>query len=340
MAPELALGAILVALLLAVALRAGSPRPAPYERPLTVPITVPTATAPLAQGVAAPRPSAVATPVPPCVPPPPYSRGLAAVVEAEVGPRAGSYGVAVLNLGTGEAYLRNADQRFPAASVYKLAVLYETWRQLQSGALSLATKLTILPEDAVEPEPEGGPALGATLSVGEALDAMVTVSSNAAARTLLRTVGRYSVNRSMEALGLRDTMVPAPGTSTQVTDDEGAEVATTSARDALCYLSLLAGDQLVGRQASGEMRDLLLRQRIGDRLPALLPPDVRVAHKTGELPGVRNDVGIVYAPRGSWAVAVLSRGGDEADATEAIARLSRRLYDYFTTTPRSSTGSE
>jgi len=326
-APVLLLVVGLAVLLPTLAPRPTAPAAAAAERP--TPVAVATAVSAPTIAPTPTRPPAPATPTPPCVPPPPYSTGLAAAVEAEVGARAGSYAVAVVNLETGEAYLRNADQRFPAASVYKLAVLYETWRQLQAGTLSAAAELTISPEDAVEPEPDDGPVLGATLSITEALDAMVTVSSNAAAHALLRTVGRDSVNRSMLALGLRDTMVPAPGTSTGMTDGEGEEVAVTSARDAACYLSLLARDQLVGRQASAAMRELLLRQRSSDRLPALLPPTVRVAHKTGELQGVRNDVGIVYAPGGSWAVAALSRTPDDTEATATIGRLSRRLYDYF-----------
>jgi beta-lactamase class A len=142
-------------------------------------------------------------------------------------------------------------------------------------------------------------------------------------------LGRGSINRSVEALGLWDTVLPAPGTRTGIFDVDGVEVAVTSPRDELCLLTLMAKGQLLGPGVSAEMRQLLLRQRINDRLPALLPPDARVAHKTGELPGVRNDVGIVYARPGTYVVVVLARGVEEGYATAAIARLSRRLYDHF-----------
>jgi beta-lactamase class A len=77
------------------------------------------------------------------------------------------------------------------------------------------------------------------------------------------------------------------------------------------------------------MRQLMFRTGGTDRIPVLLPADARVAHKTGEIPGVRNDVAIVYAPRGTYVLAVLSQDPDEGEAMARIARLSRHVYDYF-----------
>jgi beta-lactamase class A len=286
----------------------------------------------VAAGAQAPTPTATS-----CVPTAPNSARLAAAVDAELRTRPGTYGVGVVNLDSGEGYLLNPDRRFPAGSVYKLAVLYETWQRVQSGGLSLDTILTIDKSDTVEPEPAGGPALGSTITVRDALESMVTISSNSAAHALLRTLGRDSINRSMRGIGLRDTIIPTPETLTGVVDEESNDVATTSPRDALCCMSRLGHDQLVSPEASAGMRGTLLRQKLNDRLPAFLPDEARVAHKTGEISGVRNDVGIVYSPHGAWAIAILSRDVDEGDATAVIARISRRLYDVFDDQPGSGT---
>jgi hypothetical protein len=73
----------------------------------------------------------------------------------------------------------------------------------------------------------------------------------------------------------------------------------------------------------------LLRQRVNDRIPSRLPPDARVAHKTGNLPGVMHDAGLIYTPAGPIAVVLLA--GDVVD-DEAVrggmARLARRLDGY------------
>jgi beta-lactamase class A len=97
----------------------------------------------------------------------------------------------------------------------------------------------------------------------------------------------------------------------------------------LCFMNLLARDRLLGPSQNVEMRLDLFQQQKADRIPAKLPADTRVAHKTGEIEGVRNDVGIVYTTEATWVIAVFSRDADEGEATATIARLSKRLYDYI-----------
>jgi beta-lactamase class A len=108
-------------------------------------------------------------------------------------------------------------------------------------------------------------------------------------------------------------------------------VASTSPRDLLTFFRLLGNGHLLTPDVCEKMREILLRQQVNDRLPSLLPPATPVAHKTGELVGVRNDAGIVYSPKGAYVIAVLGSGVDEAEATEAIARLSRSVYERFVT---------
>ena len=50
----------------------------------------------------------------------------------------------------------------------------------------------------------------------------------------------------------------------------------------------------VSANASERMRAMLSQQQINHKIPSLLPPTVRVEHKTGEDEGITNDVGILY----------------------------------------------
>jgi hypothetical protein len=76
------------------------------------------------------------------------------------------------------------------------------------------------------------------------------------------------------------------------------------------------------------MLDFLAGQQHADRLPVPLPLGVRVAHKTGELPNLRHDAGIVYAPSGPYVfVAMVEGAPGEAAARDAIVDLSRAAYD-------------
>jgi beta-lactamase class A len=66
-------------------------------------------------------------------------------------------------------------------------------------------------------------------------------------------------------------------------------------------------------------------------LPSLLPDEVIVAHKTGELPGVRHDVGVITGTNGRQAVVAVLLSGLDAEpldlrngrsAPSALTRLN------------------
>lgn len=57
---------------------------------------------------------------------------------------------------------------------------------------------------------------------------------------------------------------------------------------------------------------------------------MKVAHKTGSLKGIRNDVGVVYAPAGPYFIALMSKGSpDTAMTVQRLARLSKAVWDLF-----------
>ena len=74
--------------------------------------------------------------------------------------------------------------------------------------------------------------------------------------------------------------------------------------------------------------DILRRTKADSRIPALLPKGTLVAHKTGTIRGVRCDAGVVYAPNGPYAVAILSKGvGNDVRADVTLAEISLAIYE-------------
>ncbi|MHB0869229.1 MAG: serine hydrolase [Chloroflexota bacterium] len=230
----------------------------------------------------------------------------------------GSYGVAAVSLEDGSAAFVDADTIFPTASMYKLLVMYRVFQQLEAGAMSLSDPLPILPDDMIM-EGESGEGFwpGDVPSVGEALHGMIAVSSNTAAYALTRAVGGWpAVTSAADEVGMYSTFAA-----------EGEFWSTPA--DLLTFFQLLADLSLVSADASEQMIDLLLAQQSNDRIPALLPEGVEVAHKTGELQGVRNDGGIVRGPGGRYILVVMSRWADPDEAVAAEARISRMVYDRY-----------
>lgn len=242
---------------------------------------------------------------------------LVALVEQHLGGLPGIFGVAIKALAGGQGVLVNADRPFPAASLFKLPVMYEVYRQRDAGRLSLAEQLTMTPRFAALDLGTLDVPVGGTVSVEGALHRMITISDNATANLLADRVGWNNLNATMRDLGLRETRLDG-------------EALTTSPRDMLLLLELLARGQGPSPASSAEMIELLLAQRINDRLPARLPPGTAVAHKTGNLEGVIHDVGIVYAPGAPFVIALLAeQAPNYGQVAQAQAALTRAVYDYL-----------
>jgi beta-lactamase class A len=229
----------------------------------------------------------------------------------------GHVSIAVKDLATGRGAVLDGDREMPAASLYKLPVLFSVFE----AGLNLGEDLPITEEARSYDSGTMELGVGEALTVAEAVERMVTISDNTAAVMLGSRVGANRINSDLAGLGMDTTHY-------------SIERMTTSALDMLRYLDLLARGKMVSPAASADMLHLMLRQRVNDRLPRLLPGDAQVAHKTGNLPGTVNDVGIVYGPSSSVAIAALvSDTTDEASAATGIAKLALAAYTYFEQQP-------
>lgn len=229
----------------------------------------------------------------------------------------GIYGVAAVNLEDGRTAFLNGGTPFPAASMYKLLVMYRVYQAIDRGELAMSDVISIWNSDVIQDEPDWGFGVGDTLTVGQALDAMITVSSNAAALSLMRQIGGPDVVESA-----------APELGMDATGTVDGDLWTTP-NDMAHFFHLLADRELVSPGASESMISLLLGQTMNDRIPAPLPDWVAVAHKTGELDDTRNDGGIVDGENGRYVVVLMSRGGTPDDEILYEAELSRIVYRAY-----------
>jgi len=78
------------------------------------------------------------------------------------------------------------------------------------------------------------------------------------------------------------------------------------------------------------MIDILLDQKFNEIIPARLPPNVKVAHKTGSINGVQHDTGIVFLPNGKKYVLILlsKKITNEKAAIASMANVSKLIYEY------------
>jgi beta-lactamase class A len=241
-----------------------------------------------------------------------------------------------VDLGTGHEITLRADEPVVSASVFKLPVLVELWRQASTGALDPTTLVTIPAGDRVA-SPYGLAQMSdpVTMSIRDLATLMISVSDNVATDYVCAAVGLDNVRRLLDDLELRSTSVDldVAGIFRTMGDDAGNpgvnewedpldhEMAAklraldplrtnhTTARDTTRLLQLVWTDRAAPADACEEVRRVLGLQVWPHRLVSGWPePGVTVSGKTGTLPYIRNEVGVVELPDGSrYAVAVFTR---------------------------------
>lgn len=222
----------------------------------------------------------------------------------------GRIGIAGRNLVTGQRLNIAAEQTFPAASVGKVALLVEVYRQNASGSMSM------------------------TENQRADLRAMIVQSDNDAANRLLEALSARAVNANLQALGLIGTKLVNPFGLARVV---GNPANVTTPADMARLMEMMANEQLVSASASREMRGLLLQSQDGSKLRRGLPNDARVAHKSGWYEGVANDVGIVSHGQNLYVLGVFTDGvADAESANRAISAVAEVVHGAWGPTPAST----
>lgn len=254
-------------------------------------------------------------------PPAPVTRiapQLDIALEAELrqllGDSASGYGVVALDLRSGRSVSINGGQVFYAASLFKTWVMLQVFYHAELGLLRLGDELVLTHYyDAFGLGPRAT-VLCQRLSVQEALEAMMSVSDNAAAVLLQDLVGAPNINRSLEALGL---------TQSRLTTED----IPVTADDMALLMELIASGKAVSRGASEAMASLMTAETFSNGLASGIPAEALLAHKTGNWPNARHDAGIVFGPNTTYVLVILSDNRDGSLAM--IAALSALVYESF-----------
>ena len=231
----------------------------------------------------------------------------------------GTYGVVVYDPSSAKTVALNADQRFLAASLTKLPVLFTLYRAAARGEVNLEDEISMLPSDI---QAYGTGVLyrypvGYTMTLRECARFMIKESDNTAWVMLNRYLGREYIEAELYDIGARSTSYWIPN--------------TTTPNDVLLMLQTIADPSYTTPQLSTEMLDLMTNTSFEDRLPQPLPEGTRVAHKIGSYGDIFSDAGVVF-PEGSrgaedaYFIVVIAADTTEWTARSAIQDMSLATY--------------
>ncbi len=277
-----------------------------------------------------------------CTSEPSKMEKLKAQITEKLATTKGEFAVAYKNLDSpSDTLFINANMNFHAASTMKTAVMVEVFKQAKESKFSLSDSLAIKNEfkSIVDGSPyslEVGDdseevlykSLGQKRTVYQLVYEMITVSSNLATNILIELVDAKNVMKTLKSLKINDMQV-LRGVEDSKAFEKGLNN-TVTASDLALLFEKIAQNEAFNPQDCEEMRKILLDQKFNDIIPALLPKEIKVAHKTGNITGVHHDSGIVYLPNGKkYALVLLSKKLENfEEGTKMLAEISKMIYEY------------
>lgn len=204
-----------------------------------------------------------------------------------------NYGITVLELGgDGRTASANGDRKYVTASTYKLFVAYMVLKDLENGGLKW--------EDVIV---DG-------LNVHQCFEEMIVRSAN---RCAIAYIGRYGANAivsKMHELGFASV--------------EHNSTWWATPNDLAQYMSRLERGELLSGESREFLLSLLKRQIWRYGIPTGIK-GVAIADKVGFLEDYIHDAAVVYSPKGTYILVVMTKGGSYG----GIADAARRVHSYM-----------
>jgi beta-lactamase class A len=235
----------------------------------------------------------------------------------------------IKNLKTGECGSYNENAMVAAASLIKIPIMAEIFRQVKAGKLSLRQRIEVEDADKVPYSILTMLETGNDYSIHDLLTLMIVQSDNTAANLLIDIAGFDAVNDLMGSFNLKNTILRR-----KMMDLEAGKAGrenVTSAQDMARLLELLYRGEVIDEATSAYMIEIMKKQLDRSMMRLHIPDDTVIAHKNGELDRLSHEAGIVYHETGDYILAVFIWDAVNNNlARQSIGQIAKVVDDYFT----------
>ena len=275
----------------------------------------------------------------------------------------GRMGFFLEDITTGETHEYASSQRYPTASVCKITVMAELFRQDARGTLSLDDRVRM--EDRYSTHGSGQLKLmqdEPEITLRDYCRMMITISDNMATDLLMEMVGIPNIKAFLDRLGCLNTRTSVTMGRYHYRMTYQDDLPTNRANDALQAAASAAGANdyksisysdsldnnvaspgdmasimrrmyegaLVSPDASCQMLEMMKNARDDRMIRRDLPREIVVAQKSGSSGRIKGNVGIVYLPSGPMIIsAFATANSNDVRADTAIAEVCRLAYSAF-----------
>ena len=224
----------------------------------------------------------------------------------------------------------NGSRQFPAASMIKVPVLVALFTAIDRGDVDPKTIMTIR-QDLIG----GGSGhlqyrpVGTKLPLSTVSELMIIISDNTATNMIIDLVGgKDVVNKKFNSWGLKNTSI-----SNWLPDLTGTN--KTSPRDLVYLLARVDHGEILSPASRARMLEIMTHTKTRTLINPVLPPGVKLAHKTGDIGGMVGDTGIVTSINGSkiYMAFQVERPHNDRRANELIRKLAGITWNGFVHEP-------
>lgn len=287
------------------------------------------------------NPQPLATPPPAPYPEPIYQpQSLDSKIQNAIKDFSGRICIYAKNLDTGKDFAFRADEQTRTASTIKLAIMATVFNQVAQGKINWTDEFVLTKQNK-----QGGSGVlsefsdNTKIDLKTAVNLMIVVSDNTATNLILDKIGADSVNEFMDSLGfkkIRSLRKINGGGDAKINSDARMKlfgIGASSPREMVRLLEMMERGEIVSKEASAEMINILKRQQYKDGIGRALPDTIASASKSGALDRLRNDVGIIYTRQGRIAMAIAIDDmpevayNEENSGLKMLWRLSQILQD-------------
>lgn len=240
-------------------------------------------------------------------------------IQKLISSQTGNYSVYYEDFTTNADIAINDKQIHIAASVNKIPIIAGLYYLAGQKRINLEDQITLQKEDI---QAYGTGSLqyeepGSVYSYKTLAKLSLQKSDNTAAHIIANKIGVDKIQKAVNAWGLTQT------------DMENNK---TSLSDMALLFKKIYKGEITTPALTKELLSFTRDTDIEDRLPALLPKDITVYHKTGDAVGGVHDVGIVENEGKAYFVGILTSdiGNTQEKTIKTIRLISQMIYNLHT----------
>lgn len=219
----------------------------------------------------------------------------------------------------------NSTQSYPAASIIKLPILLDLFRNIESEQTDLKDEVRM--ENYYRADGSGSiknSPSNKNFTLDELANAMITSSDNSATNMIMAQIGGMpSINRAIKEWGLSHTYL-----ENWLPDMGGTNRTTT--KDIATMLYNIDNPNFLNLQSREKIIEYMSNVKNNRLIAAGLPEGTMFAHKTGDIGSTLGDAGIVYDRYGNkkYIIAIIAnRPYNSSQGKEFIVHASRIIYN-------------